>query len=80
MVFIARADTTLGVKMGHKAERKIPRTVALTPRQDTLVAKEATRLGLSDGEMLRRIIDWWLELTIPKPTQGELSRKLYGER
>lgn len=61
-------------------ERKIPRTVGLTARQDTVVAKEAGRLGISDGELMRRIVDWWIEHTTPGPRAGDLARKVYGER
>lgn len=54
--------------------KKIASTMNLTERQTVAIRKEATAKDLSFGEVLRRIIDEWMER---KP---RLADKLYGER
>lgn len=57
--------------MPRDTDRKVPNTISLTRRQTDVVRKESARLGISFGDMVRRIVDEWLER---KPT---LSQKLY---
>ena len=47
--------------MSDSGEQKIKISAGLTPRVVTAIQAEAKRLGVSFGDMLRRITDQWLD-------------------
>ena len=49
--------------MTAPGEQKIKISAGLTPRVVTALQGEATRLGISFGDMLRRVTDQWLDDT-----------------
>lgn len=48
------------------AEQKIPTTVGFTSRQVLAVRSEARRLDISESEVVRRIVDWWIDGASPR--------------
>jgi hypothetical protein len=47
----------------------VRRTLSFTARQDVALQTEADRLGISVGELTRRIIDAWVDAKLRKDTQ-----------
>lgn len=45
----------------YNGEHKIRLSIGFTPRQDAAITAEAKRLGSSDGDVVRRIIDNWID-------------------
>jgi hypothetical protein len=47
----------------------VRKTLSFTTRQDVALQAEADRLGISVGELTRRIVDAWIEAKLEKDTQ-----------
>ena len=61
--------------MSGTGERKIKISANLTERMVTAIRKEATRLGISDNDVVRRIMDAWcdqIEASRAKPIERVL--------
>lgn len=48
-------------------ERMIPSTFSLTPQQTAALRAESKRRGVSFGEVMRRIVDEWMDEAASKP-------------
>jgi hypothetical protein len=54
-------------------------TTSLTDPQHEWLNKEAERLGVSPHELLRRIVDWYREVQVNKPSVVDGKREEAGE-
>lgn len=52
--------------------RKVPSTVSLTQRQTDAVRRDAKAKGISFGEMIRRIMDEWLDRQPARQNPGRI--------
>lgn len=59
------------------AEQKIKTSANFSPRQVSALSAEARRLGISENELLRRIVDSWLDAkeTFPALTSRAAAQK-----
>lgn len=54
------------------AASKVSTTLRLTERQDQAITQEARRLDISFGDLVRRILDDWMQRQPPKPIAGRI--------
>lgn len=45
----------------HNGEHKIRLSIGFTPRQDAAIMAEAKRLGSAAGDVVRRVVDNWID-------------------